>query len=91
MSIPNPTIVNVATIYTEAKAWVATIDPNISVVFGRRELAKQMNQGATRGNRIAFIPGDDTGKDGQYTGPRGMTMPRRIYDRLEIFQVRCWG
>lgn len=66
--------------------------PAISVVFGRKEPAKQTNQGPGRGARVVFMHGTPEGDAGGETAPRypGAT-PRAVKDQLEAFTVYVWG
>lgn len=62
-----------------------------SVVYGRQAVTKQVNQGGGRANRIVFLRGDESGKDGLFTGPSGKAFPFRIYTRVAVFQIRIWA
>lgn len=84
-------VITAAQLYRECVTFVGGIDNTISVVFGRRELTKQVNQGANRAGRICFIPGDDAGKAGQYTGAKMGSRFRQAMTRVELCSVHCWG
>jgi len=43
--------------------------PTASVVFGEREIGKQINQGPGRANRVVFVPGEDSGALGTFDPP----------------------
>lgn len=55
-----------AHLYRRVADSFADTDPTVSVVFGSREVAKQINQGAGRANRVVFAPGDEGGALGSY-------------------------
>lgn len=48
---------------------VAALGSNATVVRGEREIAKQMNQGPGRANRVVFALGDESGARGDYEPP----------------------
>lgn len=50
-------------------ARLADSSPSTSIVFGEREIAKQINQGTGRANRVVFAPGDEGGALGSYEPP----------------------
>jgi len=62
-----------------------------TLVFGRREPARQVNQGPGGANRIVFSPGAD-GKLGEY-GPvvRPGRNPRSLGTLNDFVTVYCWG
>lgn len=62
-----------------------------SVVYGRRAVTQQTNQGTGGANRVTFVPGDPTGKAGRLTAPKGMGSPERIYGHATLFQIRFWA
>ena len=67
-------------------------DQTIEVVFGRREVAKQLNQGVNRAGRIAFHEGDPGGDIGEEVPPRWVGgEPRPLKDEQELFTVYVWG
>ncbi|AUX25151.1 uncharacterized protein SOCEGT47_056950 [Sorangium cellulosum] len=62
-----------------------------NVVFGNREVAKQINQGAGRANRVVFAPGDDGGALGGYGPPaKPGRNPRPLWDWLLVARVYVW-
>jgi hypothetical protein len=62
------------------------------VVFGRREVAKQINQGPGRANRVVFAPGDDGGSLGGYDAPvKPGRNPRSLWDWMFIGRVYVWA
>ncbi|WP_437606258.1 hypothetical protein WMF20_35400 [Sorangium sp. So ce834] len=62
------------------------------VRFGRREPAKQINQGVGRANRVVFSPGDDGGGLGGYEAPvKPGRNPRPIWDWLLVARVYVWA
>ena len=73
--------------------------PTANVVFGKREPAKQINQGPGRANRVVFTPGDPKGTAGSYEGAkihrRGFGSGRKASKSLLTFRekatVYCWA
>jgi hypothetical protein len=63
-----------------------------AVVFGRREAAKQINQGFGRANRVVFEFGDPNGKMGTPEAGRNPGgNPRPVGRLAEIGTVYCWA
>lgn len=70
-----------------------------SVVFGRREFARQTNQGPGSGNRIVIQPGDASGRLGKlapthqpgYRDLGGGFTARSLANWESLYLVRCWG
>lgn len=68
-------------------------DPHISICFGRREVAKQINQGTRRAGRIVFHEGAPDGDAWREEPVRwvGSAPQRPLVDLLERFTVDVWG
>ncbi len=68
-----------------------------AVVFGRREAAKQTNQGPGGGNRVVFAPGLPDGKAGTYEGAKlhrqglAVSKSKSLGTFREYATVRVWG
>ncbi len=68
-----------------------------SVVFGRREAPKQINQGTGRANRVVFQPGDPSGRMGAYEGAKlrrngfGSKQIRSLQTIREVLTVFVWA
>jgi hypothetical protein len=78
-------------LYENVKARFAAEAPLTAVVFGWREPPKQVNQGATRANRIAFVPGADLAM-GDYASARSPGRnPRPLGTLVESCTVYCWA
>lgn len=79
-------------LYVDVKAGLAIRSPGTSVVFGRKEPAKQNNQGTNGGNRVVFHHGAPNGDAGDELAPRypGQVV-RALKDELETFTVYVWG
>ena len=76
--------------HTKAKLSAAGV--TAEVVFGEREVAKQINQGAGRANRVVFAPGDDGGNLGAYDAPvKPGRNPRSLWDWMLLFRVYVWA
>ncbi len=79
--------------YLEARRVVA------QVLFGRRERARRVNQGAGGANRIVFQPGDDGGRLGQIgpvhqPGPRDIAAgisARSLANLSAVYTVYVWA
>lgn len=84
-------VVTAAQLYRECVTYAAARDETLRVVFGRREVTKQINQGSARAGRICFVPGDRNGKAGQYDGPKMGSRAGQVATRLEICSVHVWG
>lgn len=93
------TIVDAGELYAFTRDFVATQltaagDPPdaVAVVFGRRELAKQTNQGSARASRIVFVPGDEGGASGRMAPPLyAQSYPRIIATYVETLSIHIWG
>lgn len=55
----------ISQIATETAAYLARHGVPASVVFGRRERNRRLNQGPATGSRIVFVPGDPSGNLGK--------------------------
>jgi hypothetical protein len=84
-------ILNAASLYDAIKTYLTDAGSTANVVFGWRELTKQVNLGATRTGRVVLVPGDDKGLAGSFAAPPMNTFPRRIKTRLELIAVHVWG
>lgn len=74
----------------------AAPDPSpVNIVFGWREVAKQINQGDGGANRIVIhpgLPGDKRGRFGSHASIRKPGRdPRSLATRLEIFTAYIWA
>lgn len=78
-------------VFQDVKQLFADEGATASVIFGRREPTKQINQGTGRANRVVFVPGV-AGKLGSYSAARNPNRnPRPLATLLENFTVYCWG
>ncbi|WP_437623385.1 hypothetical protein [Sorangium sp. So ce1151] len=78
-------------LFRHVKARLADAGVTAEVVFGRREPAKQVNQGAGRANRVVFAPGDDSGSLGGYEAPvKPGRNPRPLWDWTFVGRVYVW-
>ncbi|WP_437647862.1 hypothetical protein [Sorangium sp. So ce362] len=79
-------------LYRHVKARLASAEVTAEVLFGRREPAKQTNQGAGRANRVVFVPGDDGGSLGGYDAPvKPGRNPRSLWDWMFVGRVYVWA
>ena len=79
-------------LYQHTKTRLATLGVDAEVVFGEREVAKQINQGPGRANRVVFAPGDENGGLGSYDGPvKPGRNPRSLWDWMLLFRVYLWA
>jgi len=84
-------------LFDEVKARFALEGPQANVVFGKREPPKQVNQGPGGAARVAFVPGDPSGKAGKYVGAKiarialGSRRTRSLGTWLETATVYVWG
>jgi hypothetical protein len=74
------------------KTKLTALGVTAEVAFGEREVAKQINQGPGRANRVVFAPGDDSGNLGSYEGPvKPGRNPRSLWDWMLLFRVYVWA
>lgn len=84
-------------LFQDVKDRFALEGPTANVVFGKREPAKQINQGPGRANRVVFVPGDPAGKAGKYEGAKIARVPlaerriRSLGTLRELATVYCWA
>jgi len=78
-------------LFEDVKDYFALHGYGSSVVFGWREVSKQVNQGTGRANRVVFVPGDDGGKAGKLAPAKIGGRRRQIATYEELFQLRVWG
>jgi len=79
-------------LFDAVKAGFAAELPDVSVVFGLKEVTKQINQGSGGANRVVFAPGDLSGKFADDLPPHGIGRePRPLATELEYFTVWIWG
>lgn len=79
-------------LFHHTKDKLAAAGVTAEVVFGEREVAKQINQGPGRGNRVVFAPGDESGGLGAYEGPvKPGRNPRSLWDWVLLFRVYIWA
>jgi len=83
----------VSKLFADVSADLAEHAITANVVFGWRELAKQVNQGPGQANRVVFVPGTvpdgDMGKDLPARNPG--RVPRPIATVAEIVTIEVWG
>ncbi len=80
-------------LYDDIVWWFESRERTESIVFGRDQIAQQLNQGTGGANRVVVAPGDPTGKAGKLTAARGMRGSdgrRSIYGWDELGQIRVW-
>jgi hypothetical protein len=84
--------VSLTALYRHVKDRMATAGSTAEVVFGNREVGKQINQGAGRANRVVFAPGDDSGALGGYEPPAKIGRnPRSLWDWAIASRVYVWA
>lgn len=91
---PNRTegVAGIAALRTDIAALFEAWNVSANVVLGRRERAKQVNQGEGGANRVVLQPGDESGAFGKLVGPRGPGgNPRPLFDWLQLVNVYVWG
>ncbi len=85
----------VSLLYQDVQDQFTADELTAKFAFGRREPAKQTNQGPGRANRVVFVPGVE-GKAGsygpaRYPGTRSDGSPRHLATFHEIVSVYVWG
>lgn len=81
-----------ADLFEHVRQAIRAEDPSLEVVFGRREVSKQLNQGLKRAGRIVFHEGTPDGDIGEEVAPRWPgSEPRPLKDELEAFTVYIWA
>ncbi|WP_437279344.1 hypothetical protein WME90_01950 [Sorangium sp. So ce375] len=79
-------------LYRHVRDHLANAQVTAEVVFGRREIGKQINQGANRANRVVFAPGDEGGSIGGYEPPvKTGRNPRSLWDWMFVGRVYVWA
>jgi hypothetical protein len=86
-------------LYRDIVAYFEAVDPKVSVVFGRRERWKQINQGTDGANRIVMMPGKlEDGGDGELGGVDGpgemldgtTATPRGLFRQEKVVTFSIW-
>lgn len=73
-------------IFDEVAALFAAESTTASLVFGRREIAKQTNQGLGRANRVVFAPEDELGEYGSARAPGRNPRPlATLAERVTVY------
>jgi hypothetical protein len=84
--------VSLVQLFDHTKEALAAANVTAQVAFGEREIAKQVNQGSGRGNRVVFAPGDEGGALGGYDAPvKPGRNPRSLWDWMLLFRVYIWA
>jgi len=96
--------VSFSNLFDEVKTRLTAATVDATVVFGKREVTKQINQGPGRANRVVFVPGDEAGALGAYEpvrepGPNlrsrviagGRRTPRSLWDWHVAGRVYVWA
>ena len=79
-------------LYQHTKTELPKLGVTAEVVFGEREIGKQINQGPGRANRVVFAPGDENGGLGGYQGPvKPGRNPRSLWDWMLLFRLYIWA
>lgn len=93
---------SLASLHDHLVSKLAAASPGTVVAFGEKEIAKQINQGTGRGNRVVIAPGDEGGALGGYEAPAapgynvdvrdvGRRLNRSLWDWTLAARVYVWG
>lgn len=86
------TVLALPLLFNAVRAQFVADDSDAVVVFGWKEVAKQINQGPGGANRIVFKPGDKSNKGGPVLAPdKPGRNPRPLYTLNELFDVYIWA
>src|SRR5690606_1560659 len=86
--------VSLAALYQDVRGYLAAREATAQTVvaFGDREVAKQINQGTGRANRVVVAPGDDGGNLGGYGPPAKIGRnPRHLWEWQLTARVYVWA
>lgn len=75
------------------RAFFAVVNPAVVVTMtGWKQRFQQLNQGKPGANRVAFIPGEPNGADGEIVrGRQTSSNPRTLFDQERIVYVSVWA